>query len=73
MEVSSSLHFPSLISKLAKAVLTVAGIQLPAGDRADIDWFWFVRNIRVVAGLVWGKQGLENPKSGKQSFVFKPC
>ena len=34
MEVSSSLHLPSSISRLAKSLLTVAGVQLPASDRA---------------------------------------
>lgn len=62
MEVSSPLRFPSLISKLARAVLTVAGIQLRAGDRAG--WVSFVRSTGAVeAGLVWDEQGLENTSS----------
>lgn len=63
MAVSSPLHYPSLISKLAKAVLRAAGIQSPEGGGAD--WAWFARNAGVVeAGLVWGKRGLEIPSSG---------
>lgn len=59
----SALHFSSLISSLAKVALIVTGTQVPTGDRAD--QVWFVRNTRVVeAGLVWSKQGLENPRSG---------